>query len=78
MLMITGAVTVAQLGIELAKLGIEYTFAKIRPGSERPYFVVVGCVGLECGDTGATYADALDGAIARFIHRSARAIENNR
>jgi len=71
MLRITSDTTVSVLALELLKLGAQYWFSRLTSDPLRPFTVVVGRAGLECSDTGATYEEALDGAVARFIHRVA-------
>lgn len=75
---ITDNTSLVQLSIELAKFGIDYTSAAIKPGHERAFLVTLGRNGsverraLECTGTGLSLAEAYDDALARFIHRMAQ------
>jgi len=75
---ITDDTTIVQLSIELAKFGVDYVKASIKPGSPRPFMVTIGRIGsaecrpFECTGTGTTFAEAIDDALARYVHRMAQ------
>ena len=88
MMRITADTTLGELAIALGKLGVEQLLLKIEPRQQRAYIVQVkrrlGAAGSfgraeyqsaqGATDSGAALHEAIDNALARFLHRSAESL----